>query len=494
LHKAAGPANVFPVFAQVHDIRQEEPENPEEESIAEHRIDPKIKESLLTPALTRWPQHSIQQETSSGSVSSTPTVLSKFPGMAQTDFSPPDPTIAVGPGHVIIAVNRIFAIYSKNGTRLFQTAMKIWFGNLPDAGSSAFFDPRLIYDQYSGHYLILCDAIRVRDGRSWYFLAISRNSDPLGQWAFYELDMQLNGKHRAQITADFPGIGLDPAALYLTGNMFAAGGKFVYGKIRVIPKKQLYSFGAIQWFDFWNMIDATGVPAKNIQPAHCFGNTPVGYLANTHESKGDLFSLWKVSKRVSAKPILTLTGVSVSPYLIPPNAVQKGGGPRISTNDSGLTSAVFRNGSLFTAQALAFNWGSGTVSAIRFYEISKTGNVVQEITYGADGKYYFFPDVMADTSGNVTLIFNRCSPSEFAGIYFTGRKVTDPPGTLQSAHRLHAGRANYRDPNPNGLDPWGDFNGIALDPSDSSVWLFSEYVKSATDWATQVGRVAFLQP
>jgi len=365
---------------------------------------------------------------------------------------------------------------------------------LPDASSSSFFDPRVSYDQYSGHYLVLSIGVRPRDSRSWYFLAVSRTRDPLGSWAMYELDMQLNGNKRAQIAADFPGVGFDPSAVYLTGNMFFLTGPFAYGKIRVLRKSELYSFGAVKWFDFWNMIDATGVPAKNIQPAHCFGATSIGYLANTNEAKGDKFTLWKVSNPASLKPSLSSIAVSVSSYLVPPNAVQKGSSVRISTNDSGLTSAVFRNGSLFTAQALAWDWGSGTVSAIRFYQISSSGNVLQEITYGADGKYYFFPDVMADSSGNISVIFNRSSASEFAGMFYTGRKGTDPPGMFRAAVRVQAGLAGYRDPNRNGLDPWGDFNGIALDPVDKTVWLFSEFVKSATNWGTQIGQVSFVQP
>jgi hypothetical protein len=501
-----GAQDVYPVFEDVRNIPQTKAESVREEQIEpleHHEFDPRRKDSLLMNEGIPWmiPIHSLQEDstsvetTASASVeaAATQSVAIKFAGIPQTDFSPPDPTIAAGPKHILIAVNRVFAIYSKDGTRLFQTTMKSWFGSLPDASSSAFFDCRVLYDQYSGHYMVLSDSFRGRDGRSWYFLSVSRNRNPLGQWAFYELDMQLNGTQKAAISADFPGIGIDPSALYLTGNMFSTLGTqpFVYGKIRIISKSQLYAFGPIQWSDFWNMIDATGVPAKNIQPAHCFGKTPVGYLANTNEAQGNQFTLWKVTNPGSSNPALSSLAVPVSSYLVPPNAVQKGGGPRISTNDSGLTSAVFRNGSLYTTQALAFDWGSGVVSAIRFYQISSAGTVVQEITYGADGKYYFFPDVMADNAGNITIVFNRCSPSEFAGIYFTGRQASDTPGTLRKAKRLHAGFANYRDPNPNGLDPWGDFNGIAKDPTNKSFWIFSEYVRNATSWATEVGSVVF---
>jgi len=101
---------------------------------------------------------------------------------------------------------------------------------------------------------------------------------------------------------------------------------------------------------------------------------------------------------------------------------------------------------------------------------------------------------MADSSGNISVIFNRSSVSEFAGMFYTGRKGTDAPGILRNAVRIQAGLAGYKDPNRNGLDPWGDFNGIALDPVDKTVWLFSEFVKSPTDWGTQIGQISFAQP
>jgi hypothetical protein len=500
--RVSGTFQAIPVFASPRQIPQVKSDEPAEEEWPHHEITPQLKDFLLRqqsqPILI--PQHSIQQDSSGiNSVAdmrfnAVPSLIFKTPGIPQTDFSPPDPTLAVGSRNVLIAVNRVLAIYSKDGNKLFETTMKSWFGRLPDASSASFYDPRVSYDQYSGHYLVLSDAVRPRDGRSWYFLAVSRTRDPMGSWAMYELDMQLNGNKRAQIIADFPGIGFDPSAVYLTGNMFRSTGSFAYGKIRVLRKSELYSFGALHWSDFWNMIDATGVAAKNIQPAHCFGATPVGYVANTNEAKGDQFTLWKISNPGSSTPTLSSIAVPVSSYLVPPNAVQKGSNIRISTNDSGLTSAVFRNGSLFTAQALAWDWGSGTVSAIRLYQISKDGNVLQEITYGADGKYYFFPDVIADSSGNISVIFNRSSASEFAGMFYSGRRGTDAPGMLRSAVRVQAGLASYKDPNRNGLDPWGDFNGIALDPVDKTVWLFSEFVKSTTSWGTQIGQVSFVQP
>src|SRR4030066_153062 len=42
-------------------------------------------------------------------------LLQKFPGISQTNYFPPDPTMAVGPNHVIACVNSLFRIWDKQG-------------------------------------------------------------------------------------------------------------------------------------------------------------------------------------------------------------------------------------------------------------------------------------------------------------------------------------------------------------------------------------------
>jgi hypothetical protein len=98
---------------------------------------------------------------------------------------------------------------------------------------------------------------------------------------------------------------------------------------------------------------------------------------------------------------------------------------------------------------------------------------------------------MVDSRDNVVMGFNRSSASTFAGIFFTGRKSTDPLGRLENVKRLVPGRSYYsvvfRDTE---IGRWGDYNGIALD-SDDSVFIYSEYVKSPTLWDSFVAQVQY---
>ena len=145
----------------------------------------------------------------------------------------------------MLAVNSSVAIFTKTGELKFQTTFDEWFAPLTNQAGSLLFDPKLLYDSQSGHFLFLMNARR-GDHRSWFFLAVSKTSDPEGDWAFYAFDMQITGGKRDVYWADFPRMGFDENAIYLTGNMHEFGTyRFRYAKIRVLSKAQIYKFGTV---------------------------------------------------------------------------------------------------------------------------------------------------------------------------------------------------------------------------------------------------------
>jgi FG-GAP-like repeat/CARDB/Divergent InlB B-repeat domain/FG-GAP repeat len=114
-------------------------------------------------------------------------------------------------------------------------------------------------------------------------------------------------------------------------------------------------------------------------------------------------------------------------------------------------------------------------------------HVVQDLTYGAAGKYYFYPAVITDASGNLEVVFSRSSASDYADVRVTGRLLTDPPDTVQPSIQLHPG-LTY-----NTSGRWGDYFGAALDPSDpTKVWVVGEYAESSSiGWGTRVAQLKF---
>jgi hypothetical protein len=483
---------IRPLILKLSDIKQgTEPA----EDFIKHPFEleePHLPSGIHALPLTFTPQHVAHADVQPlfSSVIAAPALLASFAGIPAPSHTQPDCIITAGPTRVMVAVNSSVAIFTKTGQRRFQTSFFNWFASLK-IDTTNLFDPRLLYDQYTGHFIFICDARR-GDGKSWYLFSVSKTSNPEGDWAFWALDMTLNSTERVNLWADFPRIGVDHDAIYLTGNMtdfftFA----YKYAKLRVLKKSEVYAFGNIGWHDFWNLKDASGALAFDITPAHSFGKALAERMVSTDLESGNTLTLWTVTDGGTDHPVVTPVSVPVSSYSIAPPAVQKGGGNATNVGTPNPVNVVYRNGSVFTAIDTSYNWGSGDVSAIRYYRISKDGALQDEVTFGADGFYYFFPAVIPDARGNVYLVFNRSSVTQFIGIYYAGRKPTDPPGKFSKSTRLQSGLANYENAYVgSSLNRWGDYNGIARDPG-GSIWIYSQFPKSSADYATTIGRINY---
>jgi hypothetical protein len=416
-----------------------------------------------------------------------------FEGMRDTGWYPPDPVIAVGPNHVIQAVNSSFQITTKDGAALSTKSFASWWSAVVPGVSP--FDPKVLYDQHDDRWVLLTLAVNTSNRESWYLVSTSQTSDPTEPWCSWALDADLDGSTPSNNWADFPGLGLDEEALYVTSNQFSFDQLFgleipQYSKLRVMGKAQFYdnSCSPITWSDFWDMRNPGGLPVFTLQPAHTFGTPGKEYLVNAWSPVlGTEVILWSVTNPVLAPTLSQEGALSVGFYSLPPDAEQLGASARIDTGTANLLNAVFRNGSLYTAQTVGcFLFGA----CARYLVIDVDGpSVSLNETYGAPGFYYFYPAIMPDPMGNIVTVFNRSSASEFVGIRYTARRTTDP--SFQASSTLKAGEASYVKLDDISRNRFGDYNGIALDPVDTSrVWIYSEFADSpANKWSTWVGEV-----
>jgi hypothetical protein len=326
-----------------------------------------------------------------------------------------------------------------------------------------------------------------------FLLSCSATSDPTGTWRTYALDAMVDGATKTKNWADFPGLGVDSHAIYITANMFAFDGNFQYAKIRVVAKAGPYSGGAAPFFDFTKMKNSDGSFAFTIQPCHTFGAPQVEYLANSAFPSGKTITLWQVAKPTTG-PTLTRSTVAVSNYSLPPNADQKGGGTPLHSGDVRTLHAVFRGGSVWLVLTTSANWGgTNNKASIHWVQIDPaTPRLVQEGIYGHQNFHYYYPALCPDNNGNLILVFSRSGPSEFASIRFTGRLATDSLGSLQGSAQLKAGAANYLHLDGGGRNRWGDYSGIAADPANPRlIWFYSLYPLPSNQWDTWTGSAFF---
>jgi len=430
-----------------------------------------------------------------------PAQVGNFAGIPHTQILPFDGTIAAGPDHILTSVNASIAIYAKGGgPALLQNTLRSWFSSAVPAGVSVFvFDPKALFDQHAGRWVLLAVARAENPNRSYFLLSVSQSSDPLGPWWNYALDAAVDGTTTTNNWADYPSVGVDAQALYVTANMFGWGGDFAYAKIRVIPKDGPYSGGAVSFRDLVRMRNEDDTFAFTIQPCHTFGAPQVEYLVNSIFPRGgnpthDHISLWSLTNPLAGAPTLVRRTVSTDPYGLPPDAEQQGGGTPLDTGDVRMLNAIFRGGSVWTALTSRHNWG-GPVNAAsaHWFQINPvSGALVQQGVYGARRRSYFYPAVMPDSNGNMTMVFSRTANDEFASIHYTGRMAAEPLGELQPSALVQAGTANYVALDQFGRNRWGDYNGIAADPLDGrTVWLCSGIANGAATWASWIGASRF---
>jgi hypothetical protein len=421
-----------------------------------------------------------------------PIASANFEGISASGWLPPDCTMATGPEHVLISVNSSVAIHPKGGgAALLSHTLTAWFANV--ASNLTIFDPKALYDQHAGRWILLAVAFAKNPNRAVFLLSCSKSADPMGGWHNYSLNAMMDGATLTNNWADYPGLGVDSHAIYLTSNMFAFGGGFKYAKVRVVPKSGPYGGGAAPYTDFVGLKDANGQQSFTVTPCHTFGAPQVEYLVNSMFPGGNTLSLWNINNSTGT-PVLTRKTVNVSTYSLPPNAAQKGGGTPLNTGDIRVLHAVFRGDSIWTAFTTAHAWGEGeNAASIHWFQIrGATATLVQEGIYGSSNKHYFYPASCPDNNGNLIMVFSRSGTSEFAQIRYTGRQSTDPLGKLQTSSLLKGGTANYVALDSGGRNRWGDYAGVASDPANSRlVWFYSMYAVPGNQWATRVGSAIF---
>lgn len=426
-----------------------------------------------------------------------PGTLGSFAGLDDTTWFPPDCALAAGPQHVLAAVNSSVAFYRKTGgAAVLQRTLSAWFGNV--VSQAKIFDPKALYDQHAGRWVLAAVALGTTTNTSLFLLSVSKTSDPLGGWSNYALDATVDGDVQTENWADYPGLGVDAQALYLTANMFRFGGGFQYGKIRIIPKDGPYSGGAATFRDIVNLKNAENSPAFTIQPCHTYGAPQVQYFVNSlfpspSVPTRTLLSLWSLTDPLGAATIVR-RNVGVNPYGLPPDAPQKGSSTPLDTGDVRVLNAVFRGGSVWLALTSRHDWGTGTnLASIHWFQIdAATGVIVQQGLYGAPGRHYSFPAVMPDGNGNLVIVFQRSGTTEFASLRTTGRLATDPLGRLQNSAELKPGAARYVKLDGMSRNRWGDYLGIANDPTDNrAIWCHGGFAAGVNTWGTWVGAARF---
>lgn len=407
-------------------------------------------------------------------------ISSYFPGISMDQWSPPDPTIAVGPNHIVATVNMKIAFYLKDGTLQYLK----WLGNQEPNGFMAgigalnfTFDPKCFYDAGSGRFFVVVPEQYTNPNRSWINIAVSDDSDPNGVWYFYRTNsVVVQGGN--QYWVDYPGFGVDQRGVYVTGNLFGFSSGFLGAWWRCFDKTPMLAGQNTTFVDF---ID-TG--AASVQAAQSTGNPPAAYFVNRNNS---------TSLRVHAvrdfpnNPTKVSTTVSIPSHATPSaGAPQQGTTSTLDTLDGRIMNVWWRNGRLIAAHAVRPSTAT-TRTIGRWYEVSTSNwpisgglSLVQSGSID-DGRWKLFPAVAFNDFNDMGVVLGATSSTQYAGVYVTGRKRTDPPGATGALTPAKIGSAGYTG------GRWGDYFGIQVDPADGlTFWGVGEFVDAANSWKTWI--------
>jgi hypothetical protein len=421
---------------------------------------------------------------------SRPVAVKSFEGIPQTNFIPPDPILAVGPHHVVAAVNSTFRIFDKNGNILKTIDADLWYDQVLTGAST--FDPIVMYDHFDQRWIMVMLHVDDAKKTAVVFLSVSDDNNPLGIWYHWPLPAHMLGDSVVSNWTDYARVGFDDDAIYITGNQFGFTTNFAYSKLRIVLKAQLYANTArsIVWKDFWDFRDPDNLEAVifGLRPSIIFGHPGKQFLLNDSPYfLGTFFTLWTLDSALTA-PTINGENVPVVQYFPSPDADQREGSPMpVEAFGADIRNEpVYRDSALWAVHAVA-SGAEKQYSSVRYITFDPFAKkTTEDISFGLDGYWHSYPALMVNAGGDVTITYSRSGWDEYIGAFMSGRRKNDPPGLAQSI-TIREGRGNYVVDFGSGRNRWGDYSGIGLDPTDNqSIWTHTEFAAGKNRWGTWI--------
>ncbi len=383
-----------------------------------------------------------------------------FPGITQTGWVPPDPSLAVGPAHIVNTVNQRLAWFTKAGVAQFSQDLQPFFAPVNAGGFC--FDPKCFYDHEARRFVVL--ALETYGTTEAYItIAVSDDEDPNGVWYRYRTDAVITVGPQT-FWWDYPGLGYDSNGIYVTGNLFglSSGGWAGVG-YRVYNKAAMY---AGQPAVYSTLRDGG---SASVQVAQCFGANPAPYMVSV---SGNTVKVQAITNPLTA-PALVTRNVTISAWS-GPGSPPASGGQTVSAVDGRIFNAHWRNGQLYLTHHVT---NAGKTMA-RWYQIRTNGwptvsaPVLERsgnIDPGGD-VHSFFPAIYSNRFNDVGIVVGTSSPTQRIAVAVAGRPAGQTTfgalTTLATSPVDSGGR-------------WGDYYDIAVDPTDDTVmWVVGEYAES----------------
>lgn len=466
---------------------------------AEGRRAPTVADKVVGEAAPSEPA-SAGPRTATPSLSCPAICLGATFATMQGVFTPGSPTGAAGDGHVLAAVNKSAAIYSRAGV---QEVAPLALADLAASPLQTVFDPKVVYDHYADVYVLVFIGVDFTTEESEiYVVAIpDATATDDATWCAREVPSDQSPGNGKQ-WADYPGLGYTQGDVFVSTNLFNFGPGGEGSQVIAFDKAGLYDCLQPLTSTVFTTDDLRTPAGKKIwtlQPATTQGAAgDPGYALS---AQYDCFDGVCGGDRLVIARFggggVQIERIPVEPYKAPV-ATQKGAplsDPRAywDAGDLRFTNAFYDSDTdrLYAAHAVKMNVKErdGWVESVaRWYEVDpdlplddsilkRVGNVSES------KKDAGWPVVATDSDDNVWINYSRASGAKKAKEYLSAWTAIIRPGTTVPAESklFSAGTAFYA-PIAN-VQRWGKYSAINRDPLDGTrMWFVNQRAASLTSF------------
>lgn len=409
---------------------------------------------------------------------------------------PPDTDGDVGPDHYFQMINLAFAIYDKQGNKLYGPVdnSTLWNDFMGPWTGTNDGDPILLYDEMADRWMASQFAVNTSDGTFWQLMAVSESGDPLG--AYYQYAFQFPAFN------DYPKYGIWPDAYYATFNMFGdynrtAAAAFERDKMLAgDPDARMILFDMPEGTVVWNALpaDFDGLPPPDGTPNYMafFKDDEWGF---DHDQMRiwEFTADWDSPGNSTFQEAVILETEPFQARLCDAPRWQCIPQPNSNINLEAISDRLmfrlqYRNFGSYAAMVTNHTVnadGSGR-AGVRWYEFRDDldGNgwyIHQQGTYAPGELNRWMGSIAMNGKGTIALGYTVTGDTVYPSIRYAGQSRGAPLGEMDLAEieivEGSGSQATYH--------RWGDYSMMSVDPADDSTfWFTHEY--SIGGWKTRI--------
>lgn len=409
----------------------------------------------------------------------------QFPGLIQSGYRPPDPSLAVGPASVVMVANSQIGFFSKTtGAKTFGQTLQAFFGSA--AQTTFLFDPKCFYDQLSNRFFVVALDANISGGTqiSNVLVAVSDDSNPAGVWRRY----RVNSKRTISGSVcwfDYPGFGYNKDGVVITGNMFSFGANSFKGSLAITLRKAPMLTGAATTVGYFTTV---GGANPSVQVARGLDNTNPRVFGVGHATLSAV-NLFSWNNLATTAPTQTKVVKAVPGWAQFVTNVPATGGKQLGSVADRVQDAAFRNTRFVYAHTVnisgraAIRWVDLNLAAWPTVSVAQAGNITSSSTH------LWMPGISRNANGGVGVVFSQSSSTVASRMCRMQHNSTGAAGSMTAFTVVKASTANA----VNNPERWGDYQGCASDPfSATKFWVVGEWLTTGGAWRTEI--TSFLVP